>query len=276
MVKFSDKYGYTKPSDVIIREQLTREIINSILNWIHYIDQCLTDTVMGGYRRRNLYEIEQNVWSDFLNNDLHKCPPCNINKASILTDIIEKPNIAWHYKLNLIEFILNSLRGHSIYDDAILLLNYDFEKHNFAYRVINGCIEEITSETEIKSIEDALENPMSSVTLHLQTALKHLSSAQKEPDYRNSIKESISAVEAYCREKTGEDTLGKALLELKKQHVQIPDILKKAFDLLYGYTNDKSSGIRHALLDESNPPDNDEAIFMLVSCSAFINYLSKK
>lgn len=263
MAKFSDKYGYTKPSDIIIRGRLTREIVNSILNW-------------GGYGHRNLYEIEQNVWSDFLNNDLHKCPYDNCNNASILINIIENPNIAWYDKLNLIEFILEKLRGYRIYDDAISLLNYNFERHNFAYRVINGCIEEITSEAEIKSIEDALGNPLSSVTLHLQTALKHLSSAQKEPDYRNSIKESISAVEAYCREKTGEDTLGKALLKLKNQHVQIPEILKKTFDLLYGYTNDKSSGIRHALLDESNPPGNDEAIFMLVSCSAFINYLSKK
>ena len=48
------------------------------------------------------------------------------------------------------------------------------------------------------------------------------------------------------------------------------------FSERYGYTNDKTTGIRHALMDDTNAPTADEAIFMLVSCSAFINYLTKK
>ena len=51
-----------------------------------------------------------------------------------------------------------------------------------------------------------------------------------------------------------------------------------AFDKLYAYTNQPDVGIRHALMDSSGTyvPKAEEALFMLVSCSAFINYLNKK
>ncbi|MGH6983986.1 MAG: hypothetical protein ACREEI_07150 [Stellaceae bacterium] len=44
-----------------------------------------------------------------------------------------------------------------------------------------------------------------------------------------------------------------------------------AFDKLYGYASD-ADGIRHALLDEEKLTYED-AQFMLVTCSAFVNYL---
>lgn len=50
--------------------------------------------------------------------------------------------------------------------------------------------------------------------------------------------------------------------------------LKGSFEKLYGYTSD-AEGIRHALLDEPNL-DFEDAKFMLVSCSAFVNYLKAK
>jgi hypothetical protein len=43
---------------------------------------------------------------------------------------------------------------------------------------------------------------------------------------------------------------------------------------LYGYTSD-DSGIRHAILDQPTV-GFDEAKFMIVSCSAFVNYLIAK
>ena len=97
-------------------------------------------------------------------------------------------------------------------------------------------------------------------------------------DYRNSIKESISAIEAFCREKTGTNTLGKALDQLKKNRITIPGQLKEAFEKLYAYTNQPDTGIRHALMDSDGTfaPGAEEALFMLVSCSSFLNYLNSK
>jgi len=98
---------------------------------------------------------------------------------------------------------------------------------------------------------------------------------RKSPDYRNSIKESILAVESLCQLITGNTkvTLGQALKDIENK-VIIHSALKKSFSNLYGYTND-ADGIRHALLDESNL-NFEDAKFMLVSCSAFINYLKSK
>lgn len=81
-----------------------------------------------------------------------------------------------------------------------------------------------------------------------------------------------------CRSLTGQNTLGDSLNQLEKKGVIIPKMLKDAFVKLYAYTNQKESGIRHALMDEEGTylPSKDEALFMLVSCSAFINYLRSK
>jgi hypothetical protein len=105
---------------------------------------------------------------------------------------------------------------------------------------------------------------------HLDTALARLAD-RSAPDYRNSIKESISAVEAVCQILTGDPkaTLGQALKKLS-----IHSALEKGFSAIYGYTSD-ADGIRHALYEESIL-DADDAKFFLVSCSAFVNYLIAK
>jgi len=50
--------------------------------------------------------------------------------------------------------------------------------------------------------------------------------------------------------------------------------LKTGFSAIYGYTSD-AEGIRHALLDKSDLKF-DDAKFMLVACTAFVNYLIGK
>ena len=85
-------------------------------------------------------------------------------------------------------------------------------------------------------------------------------------------------MEALCRELTNTNTLGKALNVLKTKGVSIPEVLLTAFDKLYAYTNSQETGIRHALMDADAiyAPSAEEALFMLVTCSAFINYLTAK
>lgn len=156
-------------------------------------------------------------------------------------------------------------------------LNSEFKRHGFAYRIIDKKIVEITSENEIISIETALTNSSQNIQLHLNKALE-LYSLRPIGDYRNSIKEAISAVEAYCRERTNEDTLGKALNRLEVLGLTIPKMLKVSFEKLYAYTNQPDTGIRHALMDNEGKytPSSEEALFMIVSCSSFLNYLNSK
>ena len=150
--------------------------------------------------------------------------------------------------------------------------NSQLHRENSAYRFVDGKITEITSGEEITEIEAAIEQsqPYSGVKTHLTTALS-LMSSRTNPDYRNSIKESISAVDSLVKKLNGDEslTLGDALKKLEKAK-QLHPALKEAFLKLYGYTSD-AGGIRHALTTEA---DNTkaEARFMLITCSAFINF----
>lgn len=166
------------------------------------------------------------------------------------------------------------MRYENIVNAFVNMLNATFIRLNYAYRIVNDIIVEITDDEEIKTIETAI-NQKSTIKTHFSCALKLLSN-RPTPDYRNSIKESISAVEALCREITTENTLGDALKKLEKNGVNIPAFLKSGFEKLYIYTNNEKTGIRHALMDNTEPPKYDEAKFMLVSCCAFVNYIQGK
>lgn len=143
-----------------------------------------------------------------------------------------------------------------------------------AYRFVNGVVTRITEIQEISEIEQALKTNMSPVNTHLQCSLENLSD-RKAPNYRNSVKESISAVESLVKItlKTDKGTLAQLIKNLEDK-IGLHPALGKAFSNLYGYTSDEK-GIRHALIKEENVDFND-AKFMLVVCSAFINFVKGK
>jgi hypothetical protein len=102
-----------------------------------------------------------------------------------------------------------------------------------------------------------------------------LLASRDAPDYRNSIKESISAVESLVAITLGTDkgTLGQLLKRLEDE-IGLHPALKTAFSNLYGYASDEG-GIRHALL-EAERVEYEDAQFFLVVCSAFTNYVQSK
>lgn len=146
-----------------------------------------------------------------------------------------------------------------------------------AYRIIDNLVVPVTNESELATIEEAMNLPSDSVQTHISKALS-LYADRKNPDYENSIKESISAVEAMCCIITGltgaKATLRAAIKKLKDNGVHIHGAMENAFSSLYGYTSDES-GIRHGGIDFKNAPAED-AKYMLISCSAFVNYLMEK
>jgi hypothetical protein len=127
------------------------------------------------------------------------------------------------------------------------------------------------SEVEADSVATALSSQENAVQTHFTAALKKLSD-RHNPDYRNSIKESISAVESACKKLTGGQSgdLNRALQKLDKQKPFHP-AFKQSLEKLYAWTNDES-GIRHSIKDAPTVTKAD-AQFMLVACSAFVNYL---
>lgn len=278
MPLFSERYGYTKASDVIIREKITPEIQNAICSCYDKLEQLYR---LEGYDYPSceVRNFEEYLWTHFFNERLSDFKFHNFS----CTDFLEESRKPWFQKLDLVEYSIKYIHHQDcstrtrVSERFVKLLNFEFERLNFAYRIVGNEIVEITSEQEIKTIENAMDNSPRNIKMHLNSALEKY--AQRPTgDYRNSIKESISAVEAFCREKTGENTLGKALKQLESKGIVIPPLLKSAFEKLYAYTNHEDTGIRHALMDDEGnyTPTAEEALFMLVSCSAFINYLRKK
>lgn len=190
-------------------------------------------------------------------------------------------NCKWYEVYDMIEFIANNYpkylsRNDEVNSKFVARCNSILKKELSAYRFVGGKITQITEEKEIVEIEAALKIPISPVQQHIKRALGLLSD-KKEPDYRNSIKESISAIEAICKliANNNKATLGQALDAIETGNkIKMHSALKKAYDSLYGYTS-IAEGIRHALRDEPEL-DFEDAKFMLVSCSAFINYLRVK
>lgn len=152
-------------------------------------------------------------------------------------------------------------------------INMIFEHEYVGYRFVDGRIVPITDENEIKSIEDACSGEFEGPRTHIKKAVGFIADRERK-DYKNCIKESISAVESICSIIVGNDkaTLPDALKILKKNNLKIHPVLEVALIKLYAYTSDEN-GIRHAEGLFENDVTFEEAKFMLVSCSAFVNYL---
>lgn len=158
---------------------------------------------------------------------------------------------------------------HTIYES----FNTLFEREYVGYRFVAGKIVPITDENEAKEIEQACHTPFDGARTQLQKALGFLSD-REHPDYKNCVKESISAVESVCKVLTNDPKaeLGKALKSLISNGMNIHGSLKSAILALYGYASDEG-GIRHAERETESTVTFEEAKFMMVTCSAIVNYL---
>mgnify|MGYP006909821033 FL=1 len=189
---------------------------------------------------------------------------------NMLHNIISKQD--FNFVFDMIEGIINfykELSLSSIKKIFIDRVNIIFKNENVNYKIINDIITDIVNEEETKSVNETLNSSYEIVKKHYIKAVEKL---YKDKDYSNSIKESITSVEAMCQIINGsKETLGKALNNLK---IEIHPALKSAYSSIYGYTSDEN-GTRHANgIGEKNATFS-EAKYMLISCSAFVNYLKE-
>jgi hypothetical protein len=219
--------------------------------------------------------LYRHIWTDFFKSPLDEMPPHENAVRAALKEIVLRGQ--WYEVYDLLEFALNSPQ-HTKRNELAAEVSRILSEENAGFRLMDGQFVQITDETEIAAIEEGLSatsrDRFAPARVHLVAALGFLSD-RHAPDYRNSIKEAISAVEAIAQIVTAnpQATLGQAL-KVATGRVRIHGALLSAFSSLYGYTND-ADGIRHALSDEPNL-DAADAKFMLVVCSAFVVYLIQK
>ncbi len=238
--------NYYKPYPYDYRRFICCEIMNSIYS--EYVDASNVRTWHGAFD-----QLKDTIYND---------------SYDVVLTVIQA--LAQYWNENYKQLV-RDIYGHYVFD----LFNDLFEREYVGYRFLGDRISSISDKIEIRAIEDALAISESVVSEHISKA-NMLLSDRKKPDYENSIKESITAVEAMCKIITGakgnEATLGSTLKKLEDSGVHIHGALKKAFNELYGFTND-SNGIRHAGNIGGPSATFEEAKFMLVASSAFVNYL---
>ncbi|MFT5668102.1 MAG: hypothetical protein ACI9DK_002302 [Vicingaceae bacterium] len=277
--KFSQRIGKTSVRDVFQIESIDEQLLNRLWNII------LQDFFgnLSSSRPTEAMSYQQNVcaniWQEFFELRIDEIPSYDSGDVYVkgfLQHLKEWYFDAYWYEIydfveHIIEYAI-PIRGVYIIEK----FNEALIKESAGYRIINTEIAQITSEEEVMTIETAInESKWKSVKTHLTLALAYLSD-RNTPDYRNSVKESISAIEALCNiiNEEKNSTLGQALKKVEKKY-PLHKALKKAFDSLYGYTSD-AGGIRHSLLEDDTDVSLEDAKFMLVSCSAFTNYLRTK
>ena len=279
-MRFSQRMG-KRPIKTILQidsidDPLMNRLWNSILEDFFY---KISDVSYDSDSNRSI--IGKVIWKEFYGLRIDLMPAFNSGRIYFngILEYIEDwffNKAEWDEIYDFIEF-LSKIDKKSLHIGFVEECNRELKKEVSGYRIVDETVVQITSEEEIQSIEEALYNTdiFKSVNEHLNTALSLLADRQS-PDYRNSIKESISAVEALCKiiTKDEKSTLGKALAIIEKQH-KLHGSLKEAYSKIYGYASD-ADGIRHSMLEDGIPIDFEDAKFMLVSCSAFINYLKSK
>jgi hypothetical protein len=152
------------------------------------------------------------------------------------------------------------------------LCNSVFERERCAFRFSAETLIKISEPEQLHEVSLSISQDKSApLREHIRKASMYYS-LTPEPDYRNSIKESISAVEATVAFVVGRKTTGitRPLKSIADKY-EIHQALRDGFEKLYAWTSDES-GIRHRLMGNSTV-SQDEARYMLVSCSAFSNYL---
>lgn len=270
MKRFSQRKNFNPISTIIQVDGMNDELRNSLWN---VLDQFLWQTdgfLHKQYGSPKIDEFSARLWFNFFKKPIDTRPDYGHQKLKVIRKFFF--SCEWFEVYDFIEFVVN------YYDNAsrfIKVFNVILERELSGYRIISGKIVDITDEQEVEMLEEALRDTQyEGVTAHLKRALEMLSD-RKNPDYRNSIKESISSVESIAKIITNNPkaSLGDALKVLEKKS-ELHAALKNGFSSLYGYTSDEH-GIRHAMLEEPTLTVAD-AKFFLLSCTTFVNYLKTK
>lgn len=275
-MKFSERMGFVSPRSVIQLEFIDKELRLQIWNYLYrkIFKKIIEKDYFYNDNVRGFCEI---IWSDFLKLSLdffHYNPSVFFHHFKEYYD-----SSAWYIVYDILEFCYKVITFVSEIDQKEFCedINRILETNLSGYRFVSGVLVNIIDDTSITAIENVLEDDVNvNIRNHIQDALKKLAD-RKNPDFRNSIKESISAVEACANILANKPkaTLSEALSEIEKSgKVNIHKALKTGFNNIYGWTSD-AEGIRHALNEEPTL-EFEDALFMLVSCSAFIKYLLSK
>ena len=263
---FSERMGFTQPKPVQIHK-LDRDARTALYN--AYLDMCREFSVYGNEK------FEHAVATRFLKMVAHS--PDDEIREEIYNTFFHH---AWHRPFAFVEFLYrifiipaeSVLYGNVSGRDSLFSakINQALKQENVGWRFSKGLFVSVQTEEEQETIERAMAAPYDGAHEQIRRAVS-LFSARPDPDYANSIKDSIGAVESICKEITGKEKFSDAVNNLG---ISMHPAFQRAAKQLYGFTSD-DAGIRHAATGE--PPlqvNQATARYMLIVCSAMVNFIT--
>lgn len=168
-------------------------------------------------------------------------------------------------------------------------LQWTLERMNVGYRFMpsTGKFVNVHSDEEAEEIDRACSGTsgrFAEARAHMENAVADFRNS--ETDNANTVKEALSAAESIVKELTGKEFKG-GLRQLEKDGILPPpstargkngnpvetNHFAKALEEYWGYANPTS---RHGRGKGDEPPDRDTARFLLVTCAAFVNYITTR
>ena len=272
MSSFSERFGYKLPPVDLKEGEMPDSLIGAL--WDTVCNYCLFPIDVHDFLKRyegyseNFDTFSRAIWSEVFKKPFDTRP----RMASECYNTIRKYFFSAKF-FERYDFIELAGRQTSQHWEFHVSCNGVFERERAAFRFVENQLVRIADPIELEAIEEAVSfGPAEAVKMHIRRAAE-LYSDLRAPDYRNSIKESISAEEAAVSFICGKKQTGvsKALQDVLADEVLHP-ALRQGFEKLYAYTSD-ADGIRHALMDDGRSVTQEDARYMLISCSAFANYL---
>ena len=279
-MRFSERYGFKPIKEMIQIDSIDEPLRNGLWSllkvhswdWVQSSSGIIHGYHLNDYGNQEIASLCQSLWFNYFKKPLDQLSNDWTKVLAYLRQYFF--DCKWYEVYDFIEFVANNYERYDFKGQFIPACNHLLQKEMSAYRFVDGLITRITEEHEIAEIEQAIQASRGPVSKHLRRSLELLSD-RNAPDYRNSIKEAISAVESLVAIalKAEKGTLGQLIKKLEDE-IGLHPALRTAFSNLYGYTSDED-GIRHALI-ETDKVDFNDAKFMLVVCSAFINFVEGK
>ncbi|MDR0438182.1 MAG: hypothetical protein LBH22_07780 [Bacteroidales bacterium] len=217
-MRFSQRIGKKPVKTILQVDSIDRDLKNCLWNVIleQFFYKFDHNRLYGEITPR--VKLFVRIWQDFFKETIDTEPHRGFEKF-FNEWFLERAT--WYEIYDFVEFAVQILpQNGSKREELKDSLNWALEKEKSGYRIIGENVAKIIDENEIKAIEEALVSTgkWEPITIHLKTALD-LFTDRKNPDYRNSIKESISAVEACCIiiQNNDKATLGGALSVIEKR-----------------------------------------------------------
>lgn len=200
-MKFSERHGYMEPTPMLEKEDLPDGLRNNIWNviWTTYSFNLINDN--DGYLD-NFDGLSLMLRRKYFKRPFDERPKFpSLELKLIQSHYFDLKFPEFYDFLEMMasdEVASNYDDGYKRRSDLIYRCNVVFEEEKAQFRFINNLVTPITSQLEIEEIELAANTDIDEAKKHIKSSIKQYRD-RSNPNYRNSIKDSISAVEATFR-----------------------------------------------------------------------------